>query len=158
MPNHLIIALGVFIIYFHIGGLATTNILRLTSGNTLPVLSSTCACDSCGSKIPPLLQLPIISFIICKGKCKSCGVSIPVYPLLLEITIIVGMFLITFLFSFSFIGTILSFVFYEIVRVVVIVLRGRRCTDFAKQYIIAVLSMIPFGLCSVFVSFLYTIV
>ena len=158
MPNHLIIALGVFIIYFHIGGLATTNILRLTSGNTLPVLSSTCACDSCGSKIPPLLQLPIISFIICKGKCKSCGVSIPVYPLLLEITIIVGMFLITFLFSFSFIGTILSFVFYEIVRVVVILLRGRRCTDFAKQYIIAVLSMIPFGLCSVFVSILYTIV
>ena len=61
--NQIIIITAFFLAYFMVSGLATTNILRLTSGNTLPVLSSKCVCDSCGKKITPFFQLPIISFI-----------------------------------------------------------------------------------------------
>ncbi len=155
MTDHIIIAIGLFIIYFHIGGLATTNILRLTKGNTLPVLASGCACDSCGARIPPLLQLPVVSYIACKGRCRSCKVRIPVYPLILEIAVIAGMYLITALMSFSVMGTLISFLYFEIVRVVVIILRGKRESNFVKQYVIAVASMIPFLVCSLFVSYLY---
>ena len=94
MAEHLIIYLALFFIYFHIGGLATTNILRLTKGNSNFVLSSKCECDSCGFKIPAILQLPVVSYIICKGKCKNCGTLIPVFPLILELAVMIGMFLI----------------------------------------------------------------
>lgn len=95
MIHQRIIIAAFFLIYFHISGLATTNILRLTRGNTAPVLASKCCCNSCGAAIPPLLQLPIVSYIACKGRCRTCGVKIPVFPLLLELTTLSGMFAVT---------------------------------------------------------------
>ena len=144
-----------FLICFHISGLATTNILRLTRGNTRPVLDSKCCCDKCGHSIPPILQLPIVSYIICKGKCRNCKTQIPVFPLVLELVILCGMFLLQSVFGFSLLGVTLSFVYYEIVRVVVILKEGRREIAFAKQYVVAMLSMIPFYVMTIFVSLLY---
>ena len=151
--EHLILIIGLFTIYFHIGGLATTNILRLTRGNKADV-----NCDNCGYKIPPLLQFPIISYIITKGKCKNCGMKIPTYPLVLEIVVIVGMFLLTVLFGFRPVGVLISFMYYELIRIVVINKCGRREEDYTKQYRKAMISMLPFVLCALFVVFLYTIV
>ncbi len=153
--EHFIIIVAFVFIYYHIGGLGTTNILRLTAGNTLSVNSSKCMCDNCGSQIPPILQFPIFSYIICRGRCKKCGISIPTYPLKLECVIIIGMNLITALFDFAPMGVILSFGFYEFVRVVVVRIRGRRESKFKQQYFVAVLSMIPFFLATLFVSCLY---
>lgn len=158
MTNHIIIIVALFFVYFHISGLATTNMLRLTSGNTMPVLTSKCYCDSCGAAIPPHLQLPIISYIVCKGKCKNCGVKIPVFPLLLEVTVLSGMFVITILLKCTFTAVSLSFLFYELVRIVAVVLLGKRSEQFAKQYLIAVLSMIPFYILTLFVSLIYSLV
>lgn len=153
--DHLLIAIALFLIYYHLGGLSTTNILRLTSGNTKLVNSSKCDCDSCGNKIPPLMQLPIISFVVCKGKCRNCGSIIPLYPLVLEIVVIIGMSLITALFKFTAKGVLLAFLFYEVVRVITITVRGKRESRFVYCYFIAVVSMIPYILCSLFVSALY---
>lgn len=158
MTNQLIIAASLFYIYFVIGGLATTNILRLTANNTLTVLFSKCYCDNCGYKIPPHLQLPIISYIVCKGKCKNCGIKIPIFPLILEISLFGGMSLITALLKFSMVGVSLSYLFYEAVRILIIILKGKRENQFAKQYCIAVFSMIPLYLLTLFVALLYTIV
>lgn len=158
MLEHIIIIIAMLLIYYHIGGLATTNILRLTAGNSLTVNSSKCFCDSCGTRISPMLQLPIVSFIACKGRCKSCGSKIPVYPLILEITVISGMILITTLFGFAPVGVVLSFLFYEAVRIVMIIIKGKRKTKFIQQYFTAVISMVPFLLSSLFVSVLYHIV
>ena len=144
-----------FLICFHISGLATTNMLRLTRGNTRPVLDSKCCCDKCGHSIPPILQLPIVSYIICKGKCRNCKTQIPVFPLVLELVILCGMFLLQSVFGVSLLGVTLSFAYYEIVRVVVILKEGRREIAFAKQYVVAVLSMIPFYVMTIFVSLLY---
>ena len=158
MANQLIIFVALFFVYFHISGLATTNIVRLTAGNTAPVLASRCYCDSCGSMIPPILQLPIISYVACRGRCKNCGVKIPVFPLLLELTVLSGMFFITLIMKCTFMAVSLSFLFYELVRIVTVVLLGKRSEQFAKQYLIAVLSMLPFYILTLFVSLLYWIV
>ncbi|MBQ2943228.1 MAG: prepilin peptidase [Ruminococcus sp.] len=153
--NQLIIIISFFLIYYHISGLATTNILRLTANNTLPILSSKCYCDNCNTKISFFMQLPIISYIICKGKCKNCGTKIPLFPLLLEIVIFSGMSVISAFSNFSYFGTLLSFLFYELIRLITIILKGKRETQFLKQYIISVLAMIPFFLMTMFVAVIY---
>lgn len=156
--DHIIIIVAYFLIYFNISGLATTNILRLTSGNKLPILASKCRCDNCGTPITPFFQLPIVSYIVCKGKCGNCKIKLPIGALLLEIAILIGMFAISVIFSFSGLGVTLSFLYYEIVRVIVVVKRGRRQEAFVKQYVIAVISMIPFYLLTLFVSLIYSVV
>ena len=156
--NKLIVILALLYMYYHIGGLATTNILRLTAGNTLPVLSSKCVCDSCGAKIGVLDQFPIVSYIACGGKCRSCQTPIPIYPLLLEVAVFLGMAIITGLFQMSCLGVLCSFLYYEVVRLIVVAIRGRREKDFAKQYVIAVAIMFTYWLPTLWAAFLYTLV
>lgn len=153
-----IVVVAFFFSYFNISGLATTNIMRLTKNNTLPILSSKCVCDNCGAAISPFFQLPIISYVLCKGKCSNCKSKLPLKVLCLEIFVLCGMFLISVLFSFSFVGITLSFVYYEIVRIITIIANGKRAEDFLKQYIIAFFSMIPYCLLLLFVSAIYTAV
>lgn len=157
MMKSFIVYAALFLIYFHIGGFATTNIIRLTAGNSLSVLSSRCECDSCGCKIPPLLQLPIISFIICRGKCKNCGAQIPLFPLVLEFTVITGMFVISAVFKLTFTGITASFVYYEAIRVAAVLFKGKRSSGFAKNYITAVVSMLPVYALTMFVALLYSV-
>lgn len=157
MIEHIIIYIALFFIYFHIGGLATTNIIRLTKGNSSPILASKCVCDNCGSKIPPLLQLPVISYIACKGKCKNCGIKIPIYPLVLEVATMIGMFFVSVLFNLSIIGITVSFLYYELLRILVICIKGKRESNFPKNYLVAVLSMIPFYTLTLFVSLIYSL-
>ena len=152
-----LIILALFFMYYHISGLSTTNILRLTKGCRTPVLSSKCVCDNCSNKIPPILQLPVISFVLCRGRCKFCGCKIPVSGLILEICILSGMFFITHLLGFAPKGVLFSFVFYEITRIFVVIRHGKRTDDFLKQYAIAVASMIPFFICTLFASLLYSV-
>lgn len=158
MSDRTIIVIAWFSMYYILGGLATTNMLRLTKGSTLSVNSSKCVCESCGAKIPPLLQLPIISYIVCRGKCRDCGAAIPIYPLILEISVWVGMCAATSMLGFSLIGAAASFAYYEVIRLIVIAVKGRRNGDFIKQYVIAVLSMLPFLACSLFISQLFLMV
>ncbi len=158
MTNHIVVIISLFCIYFHISGLATTNILRLTVGNTTPVLASKCYCDSCGATIPPHLQLPVISYVLCKGKCKKCGARIPLFPLLLELTILFGMFTITVLLGCTFLAVSLSFLFYELVRILTVAVFGKRAEQFKKQYLIAVLSMLLFYILTLFIALIYSLV
>lgn len=157
MTNRIIVCIGLFYMYYHIGGLATTNILRLTSGNTSPVLSSRCVCDACGAKISVIDQFPVTSYILCRGKCRHCGVKIPLFPLFLELAVMLGMMAITALFHMSYLGVILSFGYYELVRIAVICILGRREKDFAKQYVIAVLTMFTYWIPTLFAALLYSI-
>ncbi|MBR5233181.1 MAG: prepilin peptidase [Clostridia bacterium] len=153
MEKHIFVIIAICTVYFILGGLATTNILRLTAGNKLPVRSSKCFCDYCGTKITPFLQLPVISYIICKGKCRNCGGKIPVYPLLLEIAIFIGMSLISFISDFSALGIFFSFLYYETVRLGFIIIKGKREYNFCREYIIAVLSMFKYLISVEFFAF-----
>lgn len=150
-----IIIVAFFLLYFNINGLATTNIVRFTSGNALPVLASKCVCGNCGAPIKPFYQLQIISFISCRRKCKSCKVSIPLDALILEIVVLFGMFLVSAFLKLLLIGVSLSFLFYEAIRVIMIAIKGKRSRNFAKQYFIAVLAMIPYFLITLFFTLIY---
>lgn len=157
MIKQVITISAIILIYYNVAGLSTTNILRLTCGNTLSVNSSRCVCSNCNSKIPPLLQLPIISFAICKGRCRICGSKIPIFPLILEILIFIGMSVLTLLFGFTPLSVIISFMFYEMMRIIVVIIKGKRMNKFMQQYFIAIISMIPFLTVSLFASLLYNL-
>lgn len=157
MEKTTILYVALALIYYHISGLATTNILRLTKGNHRSVLSSKCTCDSCGVSISPLFQLPILSYLLCRGRCKHCGTKIPFYPLILEIVVLSGMMLLSFSFEFSFLGITASFLYYEAARIITLVRLGKRESDFWKNYLIALLAMLPFYGVSLFVSLLYSL-
>ena len=158
MANALLISICLYFYYYHISGLATTKILRLTAGNTLPVLSSQCRCDNCGMKITVLMQMPIFSYLLCRGRCRNCGLKLPMDQFLLELSIFFGMSLITTVFHFTFGAVTLSFLYYELIRILMIAVKGRRKIDFAKQYLIAVFSLVPVYLLTQFLSCLYSIV
>jgi len=45
------------------------------------------ACPSCNHHIPPLQNIPLLSYVQLRGKCSSCGVRIPMrYPLVEALT------------------------------------------------------------------------
>ncbi len=157
MTSQIIIIIAMCFSYYHISGLATTNILRLTNGNTLTILSSTCVCDNCKSKISPFFQFPIISYLLCKGKCRNCGTKIPIFALVLELIVCLGTYLISFLLDFSLLSVFFCFLYYEILRIIIISFKGKRKSSFAKQYLIALLmSVIHFALVA-FMALLKTI-
>ena len=152
-PRHLIIAC-LYFYFYQISGLATTNILRLTACGTLPVLSSECRCDNCGAKITPLMQMPIFSYLATRGRCRSCGIQLPKDQLLLELVVFLGMSLICTLSGYSYAGTAWAFGYYELVRIAVIAIKGKRKAGFARQYAIALAAMVPYWLLTLFLNYL----
>ena len=50
--------------------------------NDAPLFTKDCYCPSCRHILPLKYQIPIISWIMLKGKCKFCNSKIsPIYPL-----------------------------------------------------------------------------
>jgi len=44
-------------------------------------------CPKCGHKISALENIPVLSYLVLKGKCSGCGVRIPIrYPLVESVT------------------------------------------------------------------------
>lgn len=158
MTEQIFLILILLFLFFTVSGLATTNILRLTSLGTQPVLAPHCLCDNCGAKITPLMQTPIVSYMVCRGRCLNCGMKLPLGQLVLELVLFLGMSLITASFCFTITGVNWAFIFYEVVRIAVILMQGRRKIDFVRQYIIAVLNMIPFYLMGFLLVYLYLVV
>lgn len=149
-----IIKIGICLSYFIIGGLATTNIMRLLKGSELPVLSSDCHCDNCGMTITPLNQMPIVSYIACHGHCRKCKIKLPTDALILEIVVFIGMSLISFAGNFSMLSVVFSFLYYEFIRIVYLFKYGHREKLFIKQYIVAVIAMVGFLIMVEFMAFL----
>lgn len=55
-------------------------------------------CDHCATNIAAYDLIPIVSFILLKGKCRACGKKIGALPLIFEVTaILIGTFPILFL-------------------------------------------------------------
>lgn len=62
-------------------------------------------CDHCGTNIASYDLIPIVSFILLKGKCRACGKKIGALPLIFEVTaILVGTFPILFLLPIQAVG------------------------------------------------------
>ena len=87
----------VFILGSLWGSFSNVCIYRLPErGN---VVFSRSACRSCQSKISWFDNIPFVSFIILKGKCRNCNFKIPFQYFLVELIVSFG-----FLLSFYFFG------------------------------------------------------
>ena len=97
----------VFILGSLWGSLSNVCIYRLPErGN---VVSSRSACRSCQSKISWFDNIPFISFIILKGKCRNCDFKIPYQYFLVELIVGLG-FLISYYFYGITVTTLLLFI------------------------------------------------
>ena len=73
----LIVHFFIIFAFYILSAYATTDILRLLKGSTLPVNSAHCYCPNCNSKIALKDQIPILSYFLNHGKCRVCGCKIP---------------------------------------------------------------------------------
>lgn len=75
-------AIGVFVFLFGliIGSFLNVCILRIPTGKSIVMPAS--ACPKCGAAIRPYDNIPVISYLILRGKCRGCKTKIsPMYPL-----------------------------------------------------------------------------
>lgn len=120
--------------YFAIGWISTTDILRLCRGCETPVLHFRCYCDSCGAVIPMYEQIPYYSYLCRHGRCRHCGAKIPVSTLLLEFVVFLPMIGVSALFAFRPAGVLFSFLYYELLKLGFLAVKGRRESRFVSQY------------------------
>lgn len=75
--------LFVFIFLFSsiIGAYCTTADYRIRKD--LPLITKDCFCPSCGHRLPAIHQIPIMSWLLLRGRCRYCNTAIPArYPLI----------------------------------------------------------------------------
>jgi leader peptidase (prepilin peptidase) / N-methyltransferase len=73
---------GAFVFAFGlvIGSFLNVCILRIPGGRSIVLPPS--ACPQCGARIPPYDNIPVISYLMLRGKCRACKTRIsPMYPL-----------------------------------------------------------------------------
>ena len=101
-----IVSIFIFLIGLSIGSFLNVVIYRLP--NNLSVVFPPSACPSCGKKIKFYDNIPILSYIILKGKCRYCGSKISIiYP---AIEILTGLLLYAIFLKFFY----KSFFYYSI--------------------------------------------
>ncbi|MFA5014447.1 MAG: prepilin peptidase [Actinomycetota bacterium] len=82
------IAKAAFYIIFFVTGLVAGSFLGVVAyrlPRRLSIIKPASFCSSCKKKIPFYDNIPVLSFIILKGRCRYCKNKIPVNNLLIEI-------------------------------------------------------------------------
>ena len=93
MANFMVM-LFVFIIGLCLGSFYNVVILRSLSGESIVFPPS--KCPKCGNKLKPIHNIPVISYIMLKGRCAFCGEKISwQYPLVELATGIIFCFLVS---------------------------------------------------------------
>ena len=80
MSDLVLVALGCGVLGLIFGSFANVVIHRVPAGESLSSPPSTC--PSCGKRIRPYDNVPVVSWLVLGGKCRHCGQRIsPQYPL-----------------------------------------------------------------------------
>jgi leader peptidase (prepilin peptidase) / N-methyltransferase len=83
------IAVIIFIFGLLIGSFLNVCIHRLPRNESLVFPAS--HCPGCGAAIPPWCNIPVASYLLLKGRCRSCSASISaIYPLVELLTAFLG--------------------------------------------------------------------
>jgi leader peptidase (prepilin peptidase) / N-methyltransferase len=94
LPTPLIAAFT-FVFGLIIGSFLNVCILRIPGGKSIVMPAS--ACPKCGTPIKPYDNIPVVSWLLLRGKCRGCKTKIsPMYPLVEFLTglLFVGSFLV----------------------------------------------------------------
>ena len=70
------IAVGVGVFGSLIGSFLNVVIYRVPAGRS--IVSPPSACGNCGSRVRPFDNLPVLSWLMLRGKCASC--KMPISP------------------------------------------------------------------------------
>jgi leader peptidase (prepilin peptidase) / N-methyltransferase len=69
----------VFVFGLVLGSFLNVCVVRLPAGKSVVMPAS--ACPDCGTPIKPYDNIPVLSYIFLRGKCRACGARIsPLYP------------------------------------------------------------------------------
>ena len=84
------VAAIVFIFGLLIGSFLNVCIYRLPRNESLAFPAS--HCPICNAAIPPWLNIPVVSYLLLRGRCRSCATSISaIYPLVELLTALLGL-------------------------------------------------------------------
>ena len=125
--------------FYVIGAYATTDILRLLKNNPVSVGNSQCFCESCGCKLTLRQQIPIFSYLFSRGTCTNCGHPISPGNFILELlftTVFTAAAIIT---DFRPIVWPICIVFYESVKLLCVLIAGKRGKALAKGLVCSLL-------------------
>ena len=95
----LIIYFAVFIVGSLWGSFSNVCIYRLPEGGN--IVFSRSGCRNCKKKINWFDNIPFVSYIILKGKCRSCGFRISFQYFLVELLVALGFVISFYFFKFS---------------------------------------------------------
>jgi leader peptidase (prepilin peptidase) / N-methyltransferase len=76
---------GVFVLGLLVGSFANVPIHRWPTGGTVTEPRRS-ACPSCGDPIRAVDNIPVVSWLILRGRCRTCGATIPARYLIVEAT------------------------------------------------------------------------
>lgn len=135
----LLVEILLILIFFVIGAYATTDVSRLLKGATISISNPSCFCPYCGSRIPLHSQIPVVSYILGKGKCHICEHKIPLVDILPEILLPIGCMILSYLLHFSVFAYCSCILLFEGYKAVMIVYYGPRENKFVHNLMVSVI-------------------
>ena len=103
------------IFFLSVGSFCSSIIFRLAPNSPFPLYKIRSSCPSCSKKIDIINLIPLVGFLIQKGKCKFCGANISKFYLFTEIFFLLIGILLVYNYGISLstiIYTIIIFCFY----------------------------------------------
>lgn len=142
---------SVFFSFYILGAFATTDILRLTKDSVVPVCDSHSYCPSCGHSLRLRDQIPILSYLFCRGRCRYCSAKIPAGNFILEILIFLLGSVISLSTHFQWNGYLFMMFFYVALKIGVIIILGKCTVHFRRNLLLSFLqNLVIFGLIAFF--------
>ncbi len=136
--NHIIKA-AIILSYWIIGAYATTDITRLLKGATHSMMDPKCYCDICGHTLMLRDQIPVLSFVFYKGKCRYCSSVILWTELFFEALFLFVPSFVLIILDFSFTAYYVNVILYETTKVAMILIHGKRETHFLSNLVRSIL-------------------
>ena len=129
--------IGVFVFLFGliIGSFLNVCILRIPTGKSIVMPAS--ACPKCGAAVRPYDNIPVVSYLILRGKCRGCRTKISaMYPL---VEVLTGLLFFACFYAFGFSVETLKWASFSAIMIVLV------STDLRERILPDVVNFTGFG-------------
>jgi leader peptidase (prepilin peptidase)/N-methyltransferase len=131
-----LIAIIVFLFGLIIGSFLNVCILRIPGGKSIVLPAS--ACPKCGAPIRPYDNIPVLSWLMLRGKCRACKTPIsPMYPI---VELLTGLLFLACLAAFGLTPEALKWAAFAAIMVVLVF------TDLRERVLPDVVNFTGFGI------------
>jgi leader peptidase (prepilin peptidase) / N-methyltransferase len=131
-----LIAIIVFLFGLIIGSFLNVCILRIPGGKSIVLPAS--ACPKCGAPIRPYDNIPVLSWLMLRGKCRACKTPIsPMYPVVEMLT---GLLFLACFYAFGLTPEALKWAAFAAIMVVLVF------TDLRERILPDVVNFTGFGI------------